>query len=233
VELATGRIFKAEALLRWRHPTHGMVGPAHFIPIAEEIGLINEIGDWVFKEAARTAKRWYDAGLLKATDDALIQISVNKSPRQFFSGNTHETWIDYLQEIGLPASCIAIEITEGVLLDDRPEIADKLMKFRAAGFRISLDDFGTGYSAMSYLKKFPHDFLKIDQTFVRDMAADRGDQAIVEAIIVMAHKLGLKVIAEGVETLEQCEMLNVAGCDYGQGYFFARPMPAAEMVLIT
>ncbi|MDO9244574.1 MAG: EAL domain-containing protein, partial [Rhodocyclaceae bacterium] len=233
VELATGRIFKAEALLRWRHPTHGMVGPAHFIPIAEEIGLINEIGDWVFKEAARTAKRWYDAGLLKATDDALIQISVNKSPRQFFSGNTHETWIDYLQEIGLPASCIAIEITEGVLLDDRPEIADKLMKFRAAGFRISLDDFGTGYSAMSYLKKFPLDFLKIDQAFVRDMVADRGDQAIVEAIIVMAHKLGLKVIAEGVETLEQCEMLKVAGCDYGQGYLFARPMPAAEMILIT
>ncbi|MDP2169436.1 MAG: EAL domain-containing protein [Rhodocyclaceae bacterium] len=232
VELATGRIFKAEALLRWHHPTHGMVSPAHFIPIAEEIGLINEIGDWVFKEAARTAKRWYDAGLLKATDDALIQISVNKSPRQFFSGNTQETWIDYLIEIGLPAKCIAIEITEGVLLDDRPEIADKLMKFRDAGFRISLDDFGTGYSAMSYLKKFPLDFLKIDQTFVRDMAADRGDQAIVEAIIVMAHKLGLKVIAEGVETSEQCEMLKAAGCDYGQGYLFARPMPAAEMILI-
>ncbi|MDO8788234.1 MAG: EAL domain-containing protein [Sulfuritalea sp.] len=231
VELATGRIIKAEALLRWRHPTYGMVAPARFIPIAEEIGLINEIGDWVFKESARTAKRWYDAGLLKPTDDGLIQISINKSPRQFFSGNTQETWIDYLKEIGLPARCIAIEITEGVLLDDRPEVAAKLLQFRAAGFRVSLDDFGTGYSAMSYLKKFPLDFLKVDQTFVRDMATDRGDQAIVEAIIVMAHKLGLKVIAEGVETAEQRELLQAAGCDYGQGYLFAMPMPAAEMLL--
>ncbi|OHC63140.1 MAG: hypothetical protein A2045_00890 [Rhodocyclales bacterium GWA2_65_20] len=232
VELATGRIFKAEALLRWHHPTHGMVGPAHFIPIAEETGLINEIGDWVFRESARTAKRWFDAGLLEATDDGLIQISVNKSPRQFFSGNTHETWIDYLNEIGLPTRCIAIEITEGLLLDDRPEVAAKLMQFRDAGFRVSLDDFGTGYSAMSYLKKFPLDFLKIDQSFVREMATDPSDQAIVEAIIVMAHKLGLKVIAEGVETQEQCEILKAAGCDYGQGYLFARPMPAGEMTLV-
>ena len=233
VALATGDILKAEALLRWHHPTRGMVGPAHFIPLAEETGLINEIGDWVFKEAARTAKRWYDAGLLEATDDGIIQISVNKSPRQFFSGNTHETWIDYLQEIGLPAKCIAIEITEGLLLDDRPEAAAKLMQFRAAGFQISLDDFGTGYSALSYLKRFPLDFIKIDQSFVRDMDTVHGDQAIVEAIIVMAHKLGLKVIAEGVETLEQCELLKAAGCDYGQGYLFAKPMPAAEMILTT
>jgi len=233
VELATGRIIKAEALLRWHHPTLGVVGPAQFIPIAEETGLINEIGDWVFRESARTAKRWFDAGLQDADDDGLIQISVNKSPRQFFSSNTHETWIEYLKEIGLPTKCIAIEITEGLLLDDRPDVAEKLKRFRDAGFRIALDDFGTGYSAMSYLTKFPLDFIKIDQTFVRDMATDRGHQAIVEAIIVMAHKLGLKVIAEGVETPEQCEMLKAAGCDYGQGYLFARPMPAAEMKLTS
>jgi len=233
VELATGRIMKAEALLRWCHPTHGMVEPAQFIPIAEETGLINEIGDWVFRESARTAKRWYDLGLLHAGDDGLIQISVNKSPRQFFSGNTHETWVDYLNEIGLPARCIAIEITEGLLLDDRPEVAAKLRQFRAAGFRVSLDDFGTGYSAMSYLKRFPLDFIKIDQSFVRDMATDQDDQAIVEAIVVMAHKLGLQVIAEGIETQEQCDLLKAAGCDYGQGYLFARPMPAAEMVPIS
>jgi diguanylate cyclase (GGDEF)-like protein/PAS domain S-box-containing protein len=230
VELSTGCIQKAEALLRWRHPTHGMVEPAQFIPIAEETGLINEIGDWVFRESARTAKRWYDGGLLNASDDGLIQISVNKSPRQFFSGETHETWIEYLNEIGLPAKCIAIDITEGLLLDDRPEIAAKLQQFRNAGFRVSLDDFGTGYSAMSYLKRFPLDFIKIDQSFVRDMATDKGDQAIVEAIVVMAHKLGLKVIAEGIETQEQCELLKAAGCDFGQGYLFARPMPAAEML---
>ena len=231
VELATARVFKAEALLRWHHPTQGLVGPAYFIPIAEETGLINEIGDWVFKESARTAKRWYDAGALKDTDEGAIQISVNKSPRQFFSGNTHETWIDYLKEIGLPARCIAIEITEGLLLDDRPEVAAKLKAFRDAGFRVSLDDFGTGYSAMSYLKKFPLDFLKIDQSFVRDMATDPNDQAIVEAIIVMAHTLGLKVIAEGIETAEQYEMLKAARCDFGQGYLFAMPMPAADMIL--
>ncbi|MDK9705260.1 MAG: EAL domain-containing protein [Sulfuritalea sp.] len=231
VELATDRVVKAEALLRWHHPVHGTIGPAQFVPIAEEIGLIGEIGDWVFRKSARAAKRWFDAGLLGAGDDGLIQISVNKSPRQFFSGNTHETWVEYLKEIGLPAKCIAIEITEGLLLDDRPEVATKLRQFRDAGFRVSLDDFGTGYSAMSYLKKFPLDFIKIDQSFVRDMATDHGDQAIVEAIIVMAHKLGLKVIAEGVETAEQCDLLKAAGCDYGQGYLFAMPMPAAEMLL--
>jgi EAL domain-containing protein (putative c-di-GMP-specific phosphodiesterase class I) len=229
VELATGRIYKAEALLRWRHPLHGMVEPSHFIPIAEETGLINEIGDWVFRESARLAKLWYDASPAEDLGRDGVQISVNKSPRQFFTGNTHKTWIEHLTKIGLPTTCIAIEITEGLLLDDRPEVAEKLTQFRNAGFGISLDDFGTGYSAMAYLKKFPIDFLKIDQSFVRDMATDHGDQAIVEAIIVMAHKLGLKVIAEGVETVAQRDMLNAAGCDYGQGYLFAKPMSTVNM----
>jgi EAL domain-containing protein (putative c-di-GMP-specific phosphodiesterase class I) len=134
-----------------------------------------------------------------------------------------------MTEIGLPTTAIAIEITEGLLLDDRPEVAEKLAQFRDAGFSISLDDFGTGYSAMAYLKKFPIDYLKIDQSFVRDMATDHGDQAIVEAIIVMAHKLGLKVIAEGVETEAQRDMLQAAGCDYGQGYLFSRPQPTIGM----
>ncbi len=226
VELASNRIAKAEALLRWKHPQHGMISPAEFIPIAEENGLINEIGDWVFRESARVAKTWLDEA---APDASLFQISVNKSPRQFFSGKTHETWVAHLQEIGLPAACIAIEITEGLLLEDRPEIAEKLACFRDAGFKVSLDDFGTGYSAMAYLKKFPIDYLKVDQSFVRDMATDPSDQAIVEAIIVMAHKLGLKVIAEGIETEEQRKLLLAAGCDYGQGYLFSRPVPAAEM----
>ncbi len=229
VDLASGRIYKAEALMRWRHPLHGMVEPSHFIPIAEETGLITEIGDWVFRESARLAKLWYDSSSAADLGRDGVQISVNKSPRQFFSGNTHETWIQHLTEIGLPTTCIAIEITEGLLLDDRPEVALKLAQFRDAGFGISLDDFGTGYSAMAYLKKFPIDFLKIDQSFVRDMATDRGDQAIVEAIIVMAHKLGLKVIAEGVETIAQRDMLKAAGCDYGQGYLFAKPMSTVNM----
>ncbi len=229
VDLATGRIYKAEALLRWRHPVHGMVEPSQFIPIAEETGVITEIGDWVFRESTRLAKLWYDATPAADLDRGNIQISVNKSPRQFFSGNTHQTWIEHMTQIGLPTTCIVIEITEGLLLDDRPEVAEKLAQFRDAGFAISLDDFGTGYSAMSYLKKFPIDFLKIDQTFVRDMATDHGDQAIVEAIVVMAHKLGLKVIAEGVETAAQRDMLKAAGCDYGQGYLFARPLPTSTM----
>ena len=233
VELASGRIFKAEALLRWHHPEHGMIGPSLFIPIAEETGMISEIGDWVFKESARLAKEWHNAAISSNADGNIVQISVNKSPRQFFTGNTHRTWIQHLTDIGLPTTCIVIEITEGLLLDDRPEVAEKLLEFRNAGFGVSLDDFGTGYSAMAYLKKFPIDYLKIDQSFVRDMATDHGDQAIVEAIIVMAHKLGLKVIAEGVETEAQRAMLVAAGCDYGQGYLFARPMCAADMRALT
>ncbi|HEX8961491.1 MAG TPA: EAL domain-containing protein [Rhodocyclaceae bacterium] len=229
VDLATDRIYKAEALLRWRHPVHGMIDPSQFIPIAEETGIITEIGDWVFRESARLAKAWYDAASAADLAHGGVQISVNKSPRQFFSGNTHRTWIEHMTEIGLPTTCIVIEITEGLLLDDRPEVAEKLEQFRNAGFAISLDDFGTGYSAMSYLKKFPIDFLKIDQSFVRDMATNHGDQAIVEAIIVMAHKLGLKVVAEGVETAAQRDMLKAAGCDYGQGYLFSRPIPTVGM----
>ena len=147
---------------------------------------------------------------------------------QFIGGNAQHNWIEHLTEIGLPAACIAIEITEGLLLDARPEVIEKLNQFRDGGIQIALDDFGTGFSAMAYLKKFPLDYLKIDQSFVRDMQDDPGDRAIVEAIIVMAHKLGLKVVAEGVETMEQRALLAVAGCDYAQGYLFARPMPALE-----
>lgn len=224
VSLASGRVCKAEALLRWRHPQLGMVSPVRFIPLAEETGLIHEIGDWVFREAARVAKHWRQT----QGHAGPIQISVNKSPRQFASGNTDTAWISHLAEIGLPAECMALEITEGLLLDSRIEVTRKLSSFREAGMQISLDDFGTGYSAMSYLKRFPIDTLKIDKSFVRDMATDPGDQAIVEAIIVMAHKLGLNVVAEGVETQEQRIRLIAAGCDYGQGYLFSRPLPETE-----
>jgi len=220
--LTTGRCVKAEALLRWRHPTRGMVGPAEFIPLAEDIGLINEIGDWVFQQAARQVGEWREM-LVDCQ-----QVSVNKSPRQFDRRQGRSNWVDYLQQIGLPASCINVEITEGMLLDDRPEVKERLLQLCDAGIAISLDDFGTGYSAMSYLKKFPIDYLKIDQSFVREMATDPSDQAIVEAIIAMAHKLGLKVIAEGVETMKQREMLSTAGCDLAQGYLFAKPLPADD-----
>ncbi|HEY6896866.1 MAG TPA: EAL domain-containing protein, partial [Rhodocyclaceae bacterium] len=233
VNLSSGLIVKAEALLRWRHPLLGMVPPDRFIPIAEEIGLINEIGDWVFREAAAAAKRWSDPWFIGGSQP--VQVAVNKSPRQLVTGNTEKSWIEHLRQIGLPNGFIVIEITEGLLMDSRPEVAEKLLDFRDAGIEVSLDDFGTGYSAMSYLKKFDIDYLKIDKSFVRDMTSDPSDRAIVEAIIVMAHKLGMKVIAEGVETAEQRDLLEAAGCDFGQGYFFARPMPIPdfETFLVT
>jgi diguanylate cyclase (GGDEF)-like protein/PAS domain S-box-containing protein len=241
VKLAKGEIVKAEALLRWHHPERGMVSPAQFIPIAEETGLISEIGDWVFKEAAQMARHWcnrceYSANYTctKGNNPAdgsalcLYQVTVNKSPRQFFTGNTHKTWTDYLRENRINPRCITIEITEGLLLDQLPEVTEKFITFRDAGIQIALDDFGTGYSAMSYLKKFDIDYLKIDRSFIRDMVTDSSDCAIVEAIIVMAHKLGLKVVAEGIETIEQRDLLAAASCDYGQGYLFAKPMPAEQ-----
>ncbi len=209
---------KAEALLRWLHPTRGLISPAAFIAVAEDIGLINEIGDWVFQQAAYQAKRCRERGVP-------VQISVNKSARQFLTGNSHETWLDYLAELGLPGECVAIEITENLLLDDRPELLGKLRQFREAGVQISIDDFGTGYSSLSYLKKFDIDYLKIDRTFVRDLTTDPSDLALTEAIIVMAHKLGLEVIAEGVETVSQQDILTVSGCDYAQGFLYAEALP--------
>jgi len=223
VELATGRINKAEALIRWQHPERGMVGPAEFIPLAEETGLIFEIGDWVFHESMRWAKRW------RALHNPLLQISVNKSPLQFYKdGDNHTAWLSHLRELDLPGQGIAIEITEGLLLDSNASIAGALLTLRNSDIQVSIDDFGTGYSSLSYLKKFDIDYLKIDQSFVRDLATDPNDLALSEAIIVMAHKLGIKVVAEGVETEQQRDLLVAAGCDYAQGYWYSRPVPPEE-----
>lgn len=223
VDLPTGRINKAEALIRWRHPERGLVSPAQFIPLAEETGLILGIGDWVFQESMRCAKRW------RTLYNPAFQVSVNKSPVQFYKdGDDHAAWLSHLREIGLQGQGLVIEITEGLLLDSNVSISEALVTLRNANIQISIDDFGTGYSALSYLKKFDIDYLKIDQSFVRDLTTDRNDLALCEAIIVMAHKLGIKVIAEGVETREQMDMLVAAGCDYGQGYLYSRPIPAEE-----
>jgi diguanylate cyclase (GGDEF)-like protein/PAS domain S-box-containing protein len=231
LDLASGRIVKAEALLRWNHPQRGLMNPDQFIPVAEDLGLISQIGDWVFRQTVALAKRLgKQSGRGADCRDAMVQISVNKSPRQFFTGNTHETWVDMLQQEGLPSECIGIEITESLLMDERPEVLEKLLQFRDAGIQVSLDDFGTGYSAMGYLKRFHIDYLKIDHSFVRDMANDPGDRAIIEAIIAMAHKLGIKTIAEGIENEEQRALLAEAGCDYGQGYLFSRPLREKDFV---
>jgi diguanylate cyclase (GGDEF)-like protein/PAS domain S-box-containing protein len=225
IDLQSGEVTKAEALIRWHHPVLGMVSPAIFIPLAEDIGLINAIGDWVFQQSALQALHW---NLNKASHLPNIQISVNKSPRQFVAGQNNLDIVEWLHKLALPPNCIVMEITEGLLMDDRSEVKETLLAYRDAGIQVSLDDFGTGYSAMSYLQRFDIDYIKVDQSFVRNMTNSAGDVAIVEAIIVMAHKLGMKVIAEGVETQQQREMLMAAGCDYGQGYLFARPMPARE-----
>jgi diguanylate cyclase (GGDEF)-like protein len=223
VELATGAIQKAEALLRWHHPTRGLVSPATFIPIAESSGLIVEIGEWVFQQASEQVRVWRNA---LAAD---FQISVNKSPVQFQHGGTGtETWAQHLQARGLPGDCIVVEITEGLLLDTSSDVADTLLGLRDAGIQVSLDDFGTGYSSLSYLQRFDIDFIKIDQSFVRHLIPGSTDLALCNAIIAMAHALGMKVIAEGVETAQQRDLLAAAGCDYAQGYLYARPMPAPD-----
>jgi EAL domain-containing protein (putative c-di-GMP-specific phosphodiesterase class I) len=224
VSLQTGAVHKAEALLRWRHPTRGLLGPAEFIPFAESNGLIVEIGDWVFREVAQQVRHW------QRSIDPAFQISVNKSPVQFRrDADLYLNWLDYLNELGLPAHSIVIEITEGVLFEGASQVIERLRQFRAMGLQVALDDFGTGYSSLSHLKRFDIDYVKIDQSFVATLENDVGDLALCEAIIVMAHKLGLKVVAEGVETKVQRALLVDAGCDYAQGYVFARPMPAREL----
>jgi diguanylate cyclase (GGDEF)-like protein/PAS domain S-box-containing protein len=223
VDLNTARIHKAEALLRWKHPKQGFISPATFIPIAEDTGAIHGIGDWVFMQAAQQARRWQS---VLGRD---FQISINKSPVQFLvDGQKHSRWIERLREMELPGSSIVIEITEGLLMSTDTNITDKLLTFRDAGVQVAIDDFGTGYSSLAYLKKFDIDYLKIDQSFIRNLAPDSPDFALCEAIVVMAHKLGLKVIAEGVETEQQRDLLQQIGCDYGQGYLFFRAVPAEE-----
>ena len=227
VHLKTGRIHKAEALIRWQHPQRGLVSPLEFIPLAEASGLIIDIGEWVFKESARWVKQW------RSEHDPRFQVSVNQSPLEFQrEGKGYEGWFEHLAQIGLEGQAVVVEITEGLLLDASIGVTNKLLALRDAGIQVALDDFGTGYSSLSYLKKFDIDYLKIDRSFTRNLAPDSSDMALSEAIIVMAHKLGLRVIAEGVETKEQRDLLLEAGCDYGQGYLFARPVPGAQFDLM-
>jgi diguanylate cyclase (GGDEF)-like protein len=223
VDMVSGQIYKAEALIRWQHPVRGLVSPAQFIPLAEESGMIVEIGDWVFRESARQVKR------LRQQHHPQFQLSVNKSPVQFRTDNApFLTWFSYLDELGLSGQSIVIEITEGLLMNVEKNVTEKLLAFRDAGIQVSLDDFGTGYSSLSYLKKFDIDYIKIDQSFVRNMDTDADNLTLCESIILMAHKLGLKVIAEGVETTAQRDLLAGAGCDFAQGYLYSRPIPAME-----
>ena len=223
VDLRTGRIQKAEALIRWQHPIQGMISPATFIPIAEESGSIHDIGNWVFQIAAMQVHEW------RRTLHADFQISVNKSPIQFRENAAHcIPWAEFLQSVDLPGSSIIMEITEGLLMDASSATREHLKGLHQSGIQIALDDFGTGYSALSYLHQFELDYLKIDQSFVRHLQPGSKELALCKATIVMAHELGLKVVAEGIETTEQRDLLTQAGCDHGQGYLFSRPVPANE-----
>ena len=224
VDLRNGRIHKAEALIRWHHPERGLISPALFIPIAESTGLIGDIGDWVFRTAALQVQQW------RKQIDPSFQISVNRSPVQFRSdAEARPAWEAHLAQLGLAGDSIVVEITEGLLLDTGPGVAEQLLALRAAGIPVSLDDFGTGYSSMAYLQKYDIDFLKIDRSFVSGMDQGLTSRTLCKAMILMAHELGMQVIAEGVETEEQRDWLAQAGCDYAQGYLFARPMPATKL----
>jgi diguanylate cyclase (GGDEF)-like protein/PAS domain S-box-containing protein len=223
VELKTGAIFKAEALIRWQHPKRGLVSPAAFIPIAESSGLIVDIGEWVFQQAAAQVQTW------RQTLHPEFQISVNRSPVQFRHDDSGQaSWGMQMHAMGLPGEALVVEITEGLLLDTSEIVGEQLLALGDAGIKVSLDDFGTGYSSLAYLQKFDIDFIKIDQSFVRHLIPESTDLALCKAIIVMAHALGMQVIAEGVETAQQRDLLNDAGCDFGQGYLFARPINATE-----
>jgi diguanylate cyclase (GGDEF)-like protein len=220
VELRSGRIDKAEALVRWHHPLDGLVSPSVFIPIAEEAGLISAVGNFVFRDAALTARR------LSAIEPQFM-VSVNKSPAQFSS--KEHSWLEILAETGAEGSNLAVEITEGMLLDIRPAVQEQLQALRAAGLQVAIDDFGTGYSSLAYLRKFAVNYLKIDQSFIRNLEAGGEEHALCDAMITMAHRLGMIVIAEGVETEAQRATLLELGCDYGQGYLFAHPLRSDEL----
>ncbi len=220
IELATGNIHKAEALIRWQHPKQGTIYPAEFIAVAEETNLITDIGDWVFKQAVNQVTQW------QKNFDTKFQISVNKSPKQFLSKICD--WVNHLSELKLKGRSIIVEITENSLLDIHELVVKQLLNFRDAGVQVAIDDFGTGYSSLSYLKKFDIDYLKIDRSFISSLNSESNDNILCEAIITMAHRLGIKVIAEGVETDSQKQLLIAMGCDYAQGYFFSKPLSVDE-----
>lgn len=221
VELKSGALVGAEALVRWKHPVQGYVPPSVFIPVAEETGLIKPIGEWVLRSACMQAKAWQAAGY------APITVSVNLSNRQFEEQHLPETVGAVLSECGLEPNYLELEITESMAMDVTRTI-QALQGLKKLGIGIGIDDFGTGYSSLSYLKRFPIDKIKIDQSFVRDIANanDDNDTAIVSAIIAIARHLQLKVVAEGVETQEQFDYLQREQCDMLQGYYFSPPVPA-------
>ncbi|HJV95014.1 MAG TPA: EAL domain-containing protein, partial [Albitalea sp.] len=218
----TGRLFGMEALLRWNHPSRGLISPLQFIPLAEETGLIVPIGEWVLRAACEQCKAWHKLGYPS------LNVAVNLSARQFHRHDLAASIYNILQATGLNPASLTLELTESLIMQQADASIAALRELKARDMRLSVDDFGTGYSSLSYLKRFPIDTLKIDKSFVRDIPGDADDAAIAGAVITMAHSLGLKVVAEGVETAEQLRFLHEHGCDTMQGYYFSRPLPAGQ-----
>ncbi|WP_101759057.1 bifunctional diguanylate cyclase/phosphodiesterase [Oceanicoccus sp. KOV_DT_Chl] len=224
INLSDGSIIGAEALIRWRHPEQGLIFPLDFIPVAESSGIIFDIGEWVIQQACRDCKSWSDLGL------AGLGVAINVSAMQFKRGNIASVIHEALIKSELPAASLELELTESTLIDDSKTFRAVLSSLRSYGVQFSIDDFGTGYSNLGYLKKMEVGILKIDQSFVRRLLEDTQDKAIVLAVIQIAKSLNLKTIAEGVEQEELIAVLREMGCDYGQGYYWSRPVPNDEFV---
>ncbi|MEO8104515.1 MAG: EAL domain-containing protein, partial [Betaproteobacteria bacterium] len=222
IDMRTSRIIGAEALLRWHHPTRGTVSPGEFIHLAEETGLVHEIGDWVLDAAFSQARRWHEAGYSD------LRLAINLAAGQFRATNLAERIQERMLREGCRPQSIEVEVTETGMLRDPEGVGRTLTALRELGLRVAIDDFGTGYSSLSHLKRFPIDTLKIDKTFVADVLTDRDDTAIVSAVIALARALDMEVIAEGVETEAQRAMLAALGCDAYQGFLFSRALPAAD-----
>ncbi|WP_287361484.1 EAL domain-containing protein [Mesorhizobium sp.] len=223
VDLRSGLVFAVEALLRWNHPTRGMMAPNAFIPTAEETSLIVPVGDWVLHEACRQNKAWQDAGLPPMT------VCVNVSTRQFREKNLIGRVADALKVSGLEARYLELEVTESLIMQDIDLAVATMNQLQNLGVQISIDDFGTGYSSLSALKTFPVARLKIDKSFINDIAADENDQAVASAVISLGQNLNLRVIAEGVETDDQVAFLRKNNCDEMQGYHFSEPVSAPDI----
>jgi EAL domain-containing protein (putative c-di-GMP-specific phosphodiesterase class I) len=225
VILESGEVSGVEALVRWQHPTRGLLLPAEFISVAEETGLIVPIGQWVLEEACRQIVAWR----AKLPDQAALMVSVNLSPRQFQQPNLVARVARALREAGLAPAWLKLEITEGVIMQDVEATIKTLWQLKELGVQLAIDDFGTGYSSLAYLKRLPLDILKIDRAFINGIGQDSEDTAIVRAIIAMAKSLNLSITGEGIETAEQAALLREWACDKGHGYYFARPLSKAAL----
>jgi EAL domain-containing protein (putative c-di-GMP-specific phosphodiesterase class I) len=221
IDLHSGAVSGSEALVRWNHPERGMVMPLEFIPLCEEVGLIVPLGEWVLRESCTALRGWQE----RCTGRATPGVSVNLSPRQLQQPDLVESVARVLRETGADPAALVLEITESALLDDSEATLAALTGLHNLGLRLAIDDFGTGYSALSYLQRFPISVLKIDRSFIQGMARSGERSALVRAILALGQALGLNVVAEGIETNEQREQLQALGCDLGQGYLFARPVP--------